>query len=87
MGTQTMTENHETTTVRNYGQGETEITTGCGVVVKATGGKVSFMIGGAQGDSIHMKMTQENAIIYAQAIIQAATNASGYDDAFRFVQE
>ena len=83
MGTQTITDTHSATTFTNWGRQETSGATS--VTVKQQFGSVIVAVGNETG--IHMNMTQENAIIFAQAIIEAATGKATQEDAFRFVKE
>ena len=81
MGTQTMTEKHAGRTFNGWGDKGTEQTVD--VVVKRSGGVgVSMHYGNGQGCSI--RMTEENAMRMAQAIISAVTGVDCYEDAFTF---
>ena len=83
MGTQTITDTHSATTFTNWGRSET--TSQTSVTVKQSFGSVIVAVGSET--AIHMNMTAQNAIIFAQAIIEAATGTATTPDAFQFVNE
>ncbi len=75
-----MTENHAGR--RTDGWGDKGRDTNISVVVKRSAKVGVFMSDGGQGMSIHM--SNRDAIIFAQAIMAAATGVNCYEDAYEF---
>ena len=86
MGTQTMTSTHEMTIYSDWGQVEND--TNGSVTVKrlaSTTGQVLVAMGTKEG--AYMKMTFNDAIAFANAILEAAQDGYAGEDAYCFSHE
>lgn len=78
-----MTEQHAGRTFNGWGdEGKTETVS---VVVKRSGG-VGVSMHYGQGHGVSIKMSKENAMRMAQAIMAAVSGVDCYEDAFTFTE-
>ena len=83
MGTQTMTSTHEMTTYSDWGKVENDIDGS--VTVKKTSGRVLVAMGAKECALI--KMAYNDAIAFANAILEAAQDGHAVEDRYCFSHE